>query len=153
MGSEMCIRDSRRPRSPTRSRSSGLCSTAAIMPRSATSLQRALICAAASGKPAVGSRGRAPCRGWLISEGYHWRMARIVTVTPNPALDLTLEVERLGVGAVNIAGASRFESGGKGANVARMLAHLGAAGSAAAVVALPADGADLEEPEAPGGDD
>ncbi len=69
-------------------------------------------------------------------------MARIVTVTPNPALDLTLEVERLGVGAVNIAGASRFESGGKGANVARMLAHLGPAGSAAAVVALPADGAD-----------
>ena len=69
-------------------------------------------------------------------------MARIVTVTPNPALDLTLEVERLGLGAVNIAGASRFESGGKGANVARMLAHLGAAGSAAAVVALPADGAD-----------
>jgi 1-phosphofructokinase family hexose kinase len=68
-------------------------------------------------------------------------MARIVTVTPNPALDLTLEVERLGVGAVNIAGASRFESGGKGANVARMLAHLGAAGSTAAVVALPADGA------------
>ncbi len=25
-------------------------------------------------------------------------MTRIVTVTPNPALDLTLEVERLGVG-------------------------------------------------------
>ena len=69
-------------------------------------------------------------------------MSRIVTVTPNPALDLTLEVERLGVGAVNIAGASRFESGGKGANVARMLAHLGTAGSAAAVVALPAYGAD-----------
>ena len=69
-------------------------------------------------------------------------MSRIVTVTPNPALDLTLEVERLGAGAVNIAGASRFESGGKGANVARMLAHLGTAGSAAAVVALPADGAD-----------
>ena len=83
-------------------------------------------------------------------------MARIVTVTPNPALDLTLEVERLGIGAVNIAGASRFESGGKGANVARMLAHLGggasataggasaggAAESVAAVVALPADGAD-----------
>lgn len=69
-------------------------------------------------------------------------MSRIVTVTPNPALDLTLEVERLGVGAVNIAGASRFESGGKGANVARMLARLGTAGSAVAVVALPADGAD-----------
>ena len=51
-------------------------------------------------------------------------------------------MERLGVGAVNIAGASRFESGGKGANVARMLAQLGTAGSAAAVVALPADGAD-----------
>ncbi len=69
-------------------------------------------------------------------------MSRIVTVTPNPALDLTLEVERLAVGAVNITSASRFESGGKGANVARMIARHGTAGSAAAVVALPADGAD-----------
>jgi 1-phosphofructokinase len=67
-------------------------------------------------------------------------MARFVTVTPNPALDLTLEVEHLGVGDVNVASLSRFESGGKGANVARMLAQLG--GDVTAVVALPSDGGD-----------
>lgn len=67
-------------------------------------------------------------------------MVKIVTVTPNPALDLTLEVDRLALGEVNIAGASRFESGGKGANVARMLARFG--DGVVAVVALPADGAD-----------
>ncbi|MBM3407349.1 MAG: hexose kinase [Betaproteobacteria bacterium] len=65
-------------------------------------------------------------------------MARFVTVTPNPALDLTLEVERLHVGGVNVASLSRFDSGGKGANVARMLAQLG--GDVTAVVALPSDG-------------
>lgn len=67
-------------------------------------------------------------------------MARFVTVTPNPALDLTLEVERLHVGGVNVASLSRFDSGGKGANVARMLAQLG--GDVTAVVALPSDGGD-----------
>ncbi|MEY3471609.1 MAG: Tagatose-6-phosphate kinase [Chloroflexota bacterium] len=67
-------------------------------------------------------------------------MARFVTVTPNPALDLTLEVEHLGVGEVNVASLSRFESGGKGANVARMLGQLG--GDVTAVVALPSDGGD-----------
>lgn len=51
-------------------------------------------------------------------------MARFVTVTPNPALDLTLEVACLQVGGVNVASLSRFDSGGKGANVARMLAQL-----------------------------
>jgi 1-phosphofructokinase len=67
-------------------------------------------------------------------------MARFVTVTPNPALDLTLEVESLQVGGVNVASLSRFDSGGKGANVARMLAQLG--GDVTAVVALPSDGGD-----------
>lgn len=67
-------------------------------------------------------------------------MARFVTVTPNPALDLTLEVKDLHVGGVNIASLSRFDSGGKGANVARMLAQLG--GDVTAVVALPSDGGD-----------
>lgn len=48
----------------------------------------------------------------------------IVTLTPNPSLDRTLEVEHLREGAVNRAGRSRVEAGGKGVNVARaLLAH------------------------------
>jgi len=45
----------------------------------------------------------------------------IVTVTPNPSLDRTLEVDRLDRGRVLRAGESRVEAGGKGVNVARAL--------------------------------
>lgn len=45
----------------------------------------------------------------------------IVTVTPNPSLDRTLEIDRLDRGRVLRAGESRVEAGGKGVNVARAL--------------------------------
>ena len=45
----------------------------------------------------------------------------IVTVTPNPSLDRTLEVERLVVGEVLRSSTRRVEPGGKGINVARTL--------------------------------
>lgn len=45
----------------------------------------------------------------------------IVTVTPNPSLDRTLEVERLQRGEVLRSHARRVEPGGKGINVARAL--------------------------------
>lgn len=45
----------------------------------------------------------------------------IVTVTPNPSLDRTLEVERLRRGEVLRSHARRVEPGGKGINVARAL--------------------------------
>lgn len=45
----------------------------------------------------------------------------IVTVTPNPSLDLTLEVDHLRRGAVHRAVTARVEAGGKGVNVARAL--------------------------------
>lgn len=45
----------------------------------------------------------------------------IVTVTLNPSLDRTLEVESLDAGEVNRATRSRVEPGGKGVNVARAL--------------------------------
>lgn len=56
----------------------------------------------------------------------------IVTVTPNPALDLTWHVEKIVAGGVHRADAGRARAGGKGLNVARV-AH--AAGAEAVAVA------------------
>lgn len=50
----------------------------------------------------------------------------IVTVTFNPAIDLTVFVDRLVPGTVNRAGRSHRQAGGKGINVATMLALGGA---------------------------
>ncbi len=47
---------------------------------------------------------------------------RIVTLTPNPSLDRTLEVEGLVRGAVLRAVGTRLDPGGKGVNVSRALA-------------------------------
>ena len=54
----------------------------------------------------------------------------IVTLTPNPSLDRTLEIESLEVGAVNRATTSRVDPGGKGVNVARALVANGHAARA-----------------------
>ncbi|AXO87108.1 1-phosphofructokinase [Pseudomonas parafulva] len=52
-------------------------------------------------------------------------MAKILTLTLNPALDLTVSVERLRIGAVNRAVEQRCHAAGKGLNVAQVLADLG----------------------------
>ncbi len=44
----------------------------------------------------------------------------ILTVTPNPALDLTWRVERLVEGGTHRADAGAARAGGKGLNVARV---------------------------------
>lgn len=49
----------------------------------------------------------------------------IVTVTPNPSLDVTLAVDRLERGAVHRATTRQVDAGGKGINVARALAANG----------------------------
>ena len=54
----------------------------------------------------------------------------IVTLTPNPSLDRTLEIETLEVGAVNRATRTRVDPGGKGVNVARALVANGYAARA-----------------------
>lgn len=62
----------------------------------------------------------------------------IVTVTPNPSLDRTLEVESLDRGEVVRAYADRSDPGGKGVNVSRALVANGHASRAV----LPLGGAD-----------
>jgi 1-phosphofructokinase len=64
----------------------------------------------------------------------------IVTVTPNPSLDRTLEVEELRRGEVVRAYADRSDPGGKGVNVSRALVANGHASRAV----LPLGGADGE---------
>ncbi|MFC5065348.1 1-phosphofructokinase [Actinomycetospora atypica] len=49
----------------------------------------------------------------------------IVTVTPNPSIDRTVEVPELVPGAVLRATGHRVDPGGKGVNVSRVLAHFG----------------------------
>jgi len=51
----------------------------------------------------------------------------VLTVTPNPSLDRTYEIDGLARGAVLRAGADRVDPGGKGVNVSRALAAAGAA--------------------------
>lgn len=63
---------------------------------------------------------------------------RFLTVTPNPSLDRTMEIEALVRGAVVRATGVRVEPGGKGVNVARALAANGHQVRAA----LPVGGAD-----------
>ena len=46
-------------------------------------------------------------------------MASILTITLNPALDLSVETPNLAVGEVNRTGNTRLEPAGKGINVAR----------------------------------
>ncbi len=63
---------------------------------------------------------------------------RFLTVTPNPSLDRTMEIEELVRGAVVRATGVRVDAGGKGVNVARALAANGHQVRAA----LPVGGAD-----------
>lgn len=51
----------------------------------------------------------------------HWCLTVIVTCTPNPSLDRTVEIETLLRGEVQRATAVRVQPGGKGINVARAL--------------------------------
>jgi len=52
-------------------------------------------------------------------------MARILTLTLNPALDLTVEIDGLELGEVNRSHALHRHAAGKGLNVAQVLADLG----------------------------
>lgn len=49
----------------------------------------------------------------------------VITVTLNPAMDKTLMVENFKVGAVNRAKVSRYDIGGKGINVSKVLKEFG----------------------------
>ena len=64
----------------------------------------------------------------------------IVTVTPNPSLDRTLEVDELRRGEIVRASTDRSDPGGKGVNVSRALVANGHPSRAV----LPLGGADGE---------
>ncbi len=51
---------------------------------------------------------------------------KVVTITLNPALDLTGTVSQLNTGSVNLVEKSDFHAAGKGVNVAKVLSDLGA---------------------------
>jgi 1-phosphofructokinase len=65
----------------------------------------------------------------------------VVTVTLNPAIDLTVTLDRFVVGAVQRASAAVFNCGGKGVNVAGCLADWGARAAATGVLGRSNDGA------------
>ncbi|WP_111497181.1 1-phosphofructokinase [Marinobacter bohaiensis] len=52
-------------------------------------------------------------------------MARILTITLNPALDLSVETPDLALGRVNSTGRTHIEPAGKGINLGRVLKRLG----------------------------
>lgn len=52
-------------------------------------------------------------------------MAKILTLTLNPALDLTVQLPRLEAGQVNRSDEMHTHAAGKGVNVAQVLADLG----------------------------
>jgi 1-phosphofructokinase len=67
--------------------------------------------------------------------------ADVVTVTLNPAIDLTVTLDRLNVGSVQRASSAVFNCGGKGVNVAGCLADWGARVAATGVLGHSNDGA------------
>lgn len=52
-------------------------------------------------------------------------MSRVLTLSPNPAIDLSVALDSLELGGVNRAGAIEIMAAGKGVNMARVLVSLG----------------------------
>ncbi|PIO97065.1 1-phosphofructokinase [Pleomorphomonas carboxyditropha] len=71
-------------------------------------------------------------------------MKPVVTITLNPAVDLTIEVDGFAVGGVNRAGRVQMNAGGKGVNVAGCAADWGAQVTATGVLGRGNDGAFVE---------
>lgn len=52
-------------------------------------------------------------------------MARILTITLNPALDLNVETSAVNLGSVNRSRTTRLDAAGKGINLGCVLSRLG----------------------------
>ncbi|MCG6658095.1 1-phosphofructokinase [Halomonas campisalis] len=80
-------------------------------------------------------------------------MARILTLTLNPALDLAIRLDRLTPGEVNRTRETHLEAAGKGVNVARVLVALGHQVTVSGFLGADNDGPFLRAFEALGVDD
>lgn len=72
-------------------------------------------------------------------------MPQLVTFTPNPALDITYEVEKLRVGATHRVETIHRRAGGKGLNTASVLAQMGHPALATGFFTSPEYVSDLEK--------
>lgn len=61
-----------------------------------------------------------------MTHSFNEKQIKAVTVTLNPALDLTGSIDALNVGSVSLVGQASLHAAGKGVNVAKVLAELGA---------------------------
>ncbi len=74
----------------------------------------------------------------------------ITTVTLNPAVDKTIEIDHFTIGTVNRVGAVRSDPGGKGINVSKVIASLGGCSRVIAVLGGAAGSVIAKALEAPG---
>lgn len=63
------------------------------------------------------------------------QQCRIITVTLNPAIDKTVEINHLKVGSVNRISSVRVDAGGKGINVSKVIKNLGGESLALGILA------------------
>jgi len=88
--------------------------------------------------PAPPGRGAPPPGGCAQTQNHHRAGPLVLTITPNPSIDLLFETERLVWEDANRMAMPRRRVGGQGINVVRALGALGGDGAAIALLGGPA---------------
>ena len=93
--------------------------------------------------PAPSGPGAPPSGGCAQAQNHHRAGPLVLTVTPNPSIDLLFEAERLVWDDANRTASPRRRVGGQGINVVRALRALGGEGVSVALLGGPV-GAEIE---------